>query len=557
MALGILAVLRLAQLQLFKYDYYSVLAETSHQRKYEINPVRGEIFVQDRGQKVPLVLNRHLKTLYADTRYVQDPTDTAKQLAELTHESAAGYEQELRKSSAYIVLKKQVEPELAKAIDGLQLAGIGLSDEDVRSYPEGTLAAQVLGFVNAEGQGQYGIEEYFNSQLSGEPGLLNAKTDIRGIPIATSDNVEVPAKNGSDLVLTIDRNIQAKVESVLKSGMEKYHGKRAAAVVMEANTGAIKAMASYPTYEPARYQDVTDYRLFTNLPVQNTFEPGSNFKIFTMSTGLDMGAVTPDSTYLDTGSIKVDEYTIKNAGGIPSGTHSMKEVIEKSINTGAVQVLKQLGGGEINETAKQKLYEYFSEHFGFGKLTGIELAGEAAGNLNKADNSDVNYANMTFGQGLTATMLQVVTAVTAVVNGGTLYQPYIVQQQVDTDGNIISTTPKINRQNIISQQTSAQLKEMMELVVQYGGGYGTKIEGYRIGGKTGTAQIPDPNGGYFEYRDIGSFTGFATTDNARYVMMVRIDEPVVPGFAGSAAAGPMFGDIMRWLINYTGIPPSS
>lgn len=557
--LGIFFVIsvRLAQLQLLRHDYYSVLANQSHQRKYEIAPIRGQIYAQSRKEKVPLVLNRNLKTLYADPRLIEEPAETAEQLAAITKDKSESYESKLRQKGAYVVLKSQVEPSVAEAIDKLQLTGVGLSDATARTYPENSLAAQVLGFVNAEGRGQYGLEEYFNESLSGTPGVLKAKTDSRGIPITSSDNVQLAPKNGTDLVLTLDRNIQAKMEAVLKDGVEKYKAKSASAVIIEANTGAIRGMANYPTYDPNKFQEVEDYKVFSNLAAQDLFEPGSGFKMFSMAAGLDTNAVKPDTTYTNTGSVTLDEYVVKNATGIPNGVASMKDVIKKSINTGVVFVLEKLGGESINATAKRKLYSYYTDHFGFGSPTGVELANEPSGHLEPPDGaSNVTYANMTFGQGLTATMLQIVSAASAVVNGGTLYQPYIIEQKINSDGGVTETKPHIKKQQVVTAQTSNDLKSMMEAVVVEGGGFGTKTAGYRIGGKTGTAQIPDPSGGYFDNRDIGSFTGFVPVDKPKYVMMVRIDEPVVPGFAGSAAAGPMFGDIMRWLLQYEGMPPS-
>ncbi len=550
-------LLRLVQLQVLRHDYYSVLANQTHQRKYEIGASRGQIFAQDRKKKVPLVLNRNLKTLYADNRYIEDPLATAKSLAAITKDAPESFANMLKTKDAYVVLKRNLEPAMADAIDKQQLAGIGLSDTATRTYPESAQAAQVLGFVNAEGKGQYGIEEHFDNLLAGKPGLFKAKTDSRGIPITSNDNVQQAPINGHDIVLSIDRNIQAKMEAVLKDGVEKFKAKSASAVIIEANTGAIRAMANYPTFDPNKFQDVEDYSLFSNKAAQDLFEPGSNFKIFSMSAALDTGAVTPETTYNNTGSVTLDEYVVKNASGIPNGTYAMKDVVKKSINTGVVYALEKMGGQAINTTAKRKLYNYYTDHFGFGNPTGVELANEPGGQLEKPDGaSSVTYANMTFGQGLTATMLQIVSAAASVVNGGTLYQPFIVEQKIDPSGTIEQTKPKVKKQNTVSAKTGNQLKAMMESVVVDGGGFGTKIPGYRIGGKTGTAQIPNPQGGYFDNRDIGTFTGFVPIDKPKYVMMVRVDEPVVPGFAGSAAAGPMFGDIMRWLLQYEGMPPS-
>ncbi|MBI4101278.1 penicillin-binding protein 2 [Candidatus Microgenomates bacterium] len=554
MALG--GGLRLFYLQIVRNQHYKVLANQEQLRKFEVASQRGSIYLTDRGGKIPVALNRELKRVYADPRFIENIEDTAKRIAEITHDDAAKYAEAMRTQSFYVVLKKQLDVPTAKAIDDLGLPGIGLQDEPVRVYPEGTLAAHVLGFVNADGAGQYGIEEYFNQELAGQSGLLKATTDTRGIPIATSENFQIQPEQGSEVVLTIDRNLQAKVEQVLADGVSKYRAKSASAVVMDPNSGAILALANQPNFNPADFAKVTDYSIFSNRAASSLYEPGSIFKVFSMSAGLDTGAVTPTTTFANTGSVQIDDKTIQNAQGIPNGTFTMSQVISKSINTGAVYVLQALGGGAINAQAKERLYSYYHDRFLFGQTTSLEVPAEPAGTVQTTDASRVDYANMTFGQGIDATMVQVVAGYAAIANAGTVYQPYLVDHVIRPNGDVIKTQPKARTTSVISKTTSDQLKAMMETVVQEGGGFGTKIAGYRIGGKTGTAQIPNPAGGYFENRDIGSFAGFAPLEQPQFVMLVRIDEPKIGGFAGSAAAGPMFGDIMRWLLNYRGVPPS-
>lgn len=556
--IGVLMLGRLMYLQVIRHAYYKVLANQEQLHKYEINPTRGEIYVQDRGKLQPLVLNRSLKTLYVDTHYVLNREDTARQLAELTGDKATDYAAAMDTESSYIVLKKQVEPSVAKQIDELQLGGVGLSDAPTRVYPEGSLAAQVLGFVNNDRKGQYGVEEYLNAQLGGTTGLLNAKTDTRGIPIATSDNVQVEPKDGSKVVLSLERNVQAKVEQVLKAGVSKYQSKNASAVVLDVNTGAIVAMANYPTFDPAKYTEVGDYSVFANRAATGLYEPGSVLKVFSMSAGLDTGAVTPTATYTNTGSTQVGDRKIENADDAAyRGTQTMTNVITHSLNTGVVEVLRRLGGNDINQTGKAKLHDYYTNHFLFGKPTGIEVPAEPGGTINPPSSDDANYANMSFGQGMTATLVQLAAAAAAVVNGGTYYQPHLVDRVIDPSGQVTLTQPVVKNQQIISAQTSAQIKAMMETVVTSGGGTSNKLAGYRIGGKTGTAQIPNPEGGYFNNRDIGSFISAGPLDKPRYVVMVRTDEPHAGGpFAGSAAAAPMAGEIMRWIIGYQGVPPS-
>jgi cell division protein FtsI (penicillin-binding protein 3) len=554
--LTLITVGRMFYLQVIRHGHYKSLAGQEQLRKFEVSAQRGDIYLTDRGDKKPVAIHQELKTLYVDPRFVEDKPGTARALANITGASSSQYESDMQSESFYVVLKKKLTSAQAEAIEKLNLSGVGLIDEPTRVYPEGSLAAQVLGFVNSEGLGQYGIEEQFNDWLGGSKGLLKATTDTRGIPIATSDNFQVRPQDGGDVVLTIDRNIQAHVEKVLREGATSRRAKSASAVVMDPNTGAIKAMANYPTFDASKIEEVNDYSLLSNRAATELFEPGSGFKIYSMATALDKGAVRPDTTFTDTGVVEIDDKKIENAAKEKFGTVNMTTVITKSINTGVVFALRQIGGGSINEVAKNTLYDYYHNHFNYGKPTGIEVPAEPSGELAEPGNaSNVQYANMTFGQGVTATMVQIVTAMSAVVNGGTIYKPFLVDHTVDRDGNINKTLPKKQNENVISQETSNQLKAMMETVVQTGGGTSTKVAGYRIGGKTGTAQIPNPEGGYFNDRDIGTFTGAAPLGSPRYVLMVRIDEPQGGGFAGSAAAAPMWGEIMSWLLQYGGVPP--
>lgn len=550
--LGAVIVLRLGYLQVIQHDYFSVLADASHMRKFEIPAQRGEVYVQDRGEAVPVAMNRNLQTLYADTRYIYDQPRVVKALEEVLGED---YTQQLNEADGYLQLKKEVTYEDAEAIEAYELSGVGFSDNYVRTYPEGELGAQVLGFVNHDGEGQYGIEGSLDDRLSGTPGLFDAQTDSQGMPLATSENIQIEPQHGQDVVLNIDRNIQAFVEKTLADAAQEMGAESAHAVIMDPNSGAVRAMANYPSFNPNEYTEVEDYERFSNQTVSGSFEPGSGFKMFTMATGLETGAVTPGSTFHDTGSVQVADATIRNAGTAP-GQKSMNDVIVDSLNTGIVHVLKQLGGGDINTEAKATLYEFFTGRFQLSTPTGIEQPSEPELNMHQPSAvGPVEYANMAFGQGISTTMVRMSASMAAIVNGGTIWQPQLVDAYRDGE-RVEEVNPKVAQENVISSQTAAQLRAMMEGVVEEGGGYGAQLEGYRVGGKTGTAQIASPDGGYLEGRYIGTFTGFAPVEDPEYIMMVRIDEPDVPGYAGSAAAGVVFGDIMDYLLEYAAVPPS-
>lgn len=549
--LGGAVVLRLGYLQVIQHDYFAVLANETHVRKFEIPAQRGRIYMQDRGERTPVAMNRNLQTMYADTRYVYDED---RVISTLERVLGTDYSQEIAQAEGYVELESEVTYEDAQAVEEEELSGIGFNDNYTRVYPEEELGASLLGFVNHDRRGQYGVEEYLNERLSGTPGMFDARTDSQGMPLATSDNVEVEPDHGDDVTLHIDRNIQAFVDEALAEAVEDMQASSAHALVMDPDTGAVLAMGNHPTFDPNEYAEVEDYRRFRNDTVTSRFEPGSGFKIFTMATGLETGAVTPNSTYYDSGRVEVANATIANVEP-GSRKRSMQDVIVNSVNTGVVHVLKQLGGGEINSQGKATLHDFFTNRFRLTEATGIEQPGEPEPDMAGPEEvGPVEYANMTFGQGITTTMVRMTASMGAVANGGTLHQPQLVDYY-ETESGVEEVEPQVVDKNVISQDTSRQLRKMMGGVVTDGGGYGTDLEGHRVGGKTGTAQIPDPNGGgYLANRYIGTFTGFAPLEDPEYVMMVRVDEPNVPGYAGSAAAGVVFGDIMEYVLEYKAVP---
>jgi cell division protein FtsI (penicillin-binding protein 3) len=558
---GVVLVARLFYLQVLQHEHYIAQASKEHTRKYEVPARRGELYVRDGDGVTPLALNQTLKLVYADPRYVGDKADAAARLAAITGGSAMDYEARLERGIEYAVLADRVPTAVADKIKQAKLPGIALVDRDYRTYPEGQLAAQVLGFVNADAEGQYGVEGYLDDQLAGTPGQLAAKTDTHGIPIATADNIVKAPVDGSSYVLTIDRNIQAMAESELKAQVDRVKAKSGSIVVLDPATGAVRAMANYPTFDPNNYSSVKDFSIFSNQAVSSQFEPGSGMKAFTMAAGLDQGKIKPDSTYDDPGCLKVSDRTICNAAGDKPGKNkTMTVVLRDSLNTGVMYVLRLLGGdpNKITLAGKKTLYDYLTKHFGYGVRTGIEQTSEAAGSILPPNTNDVTYANMSFGQGMSVTMIQMIAAMGAVANGGRLYQPHVVDGVLKPDGTTQSVKPKLVSDHVLSPVAVSELNQMLQVVVQHGSGYiaGGMNPGYKIAGKTGTAQIPRPDGqGYIEGANIGSFVGFAPAENPRFVVMVRINEPGVPGFAETTTV-PVFGNVCKWLFKYYGIPPS-
>lgn len=562
---GAIFIIRLFYIQIIQHDFYEAEAAKEHVAKFTIPASRGEIYARDGQDKiVPLVLNEPTYTLYADPQGVKD----AGKIADAVRRIAGGntvesFEDGLKDASKqYVVLAKQLTKAQADLFKAEELAGVGLQEGQRRVYPEGQLAAQVLGFVNGEGKAQYGLEEGMNDRLSGVAGQLKALTDVNGIPISIGqDSVQTPAVNGENVVLSIDRNIQAYAEQALKAGLNKVKATRGSVVVMNPNNGQVMAMANVPTFSPVDFGKVAsgDYRLFENTTISDPYEPGSVMKALSMGVGLNEGAVTPETTYENTGTTKVADATIKNAGNELLGKLNMVQVLQYSYNTGMVFVLRQLGGGDINMAARQKLYQYYTDRYFFGRPTGISLAGEARGEVIPPDDPQggpVRYANMTFGQGISVTMIQELSAFAAAVNGGVYYTPQIVSGTLADDKTVVPVASVVRKGDVLSPSASETLRNMLQQARSKSSIGRNDRQGYFIGGKTGTAQVYDPKIGTYSTTDtIGSYLGFGGQSKPEYVIMVRVDDAHIGDFAGSAAAAPIFADINNWLLDYLKIQP--
>lgn len=556
----IVVAVRLVQVQVIHSADYKKNALTQQSRKFQIPAKRGEIFVADQADLYPVALNQSLKLLYVDPKFVKDPAAVAEKLASITGLDEAKLKQQLSfDGNRYVELKQKVTRDEAAKIAELNIAGIVLKDKDYRYYTESDMLSHVLGYVNVDGEGQYGIEQYLNEDLTGKPGQLRSVTDSLGVPIISSANTIVEPQNGKSLVLTIDRSIQTIAQKALKDAVEKNKAESGSIIVMDPKTGAVRALVNYPTFDPNNYGAVKpqDYRVFINSAVSNQFEPGSGFKAITMAAGIDSGKVTTSTKFTDTGVAKIDDREIFNAKKKSYGATDMAGIIKNSINTGVVFVLKSMGGdpNNINRAGKKLFYEYIKK-FGFGVKTGVEQAFEAEGDVKPANSPAVDYANMTFGQGIGVTSMQMIQAVAAISNGGKLIQPRLVDRVIDKDNNSKVVEPKVINDRVISPQAAATVAKMMIAVVDQGSGYATKMKGYKIAGKTGTAQVPKADGkGYEEDKNIGTFIGFAPVEDPKFIMLVRIDYPKNVSFAELTAV-PAFGAVTRELVKFYQIPPS-
>ena len=565
-AVLVLFTVRLFYLQVIRHDYYANRAYQTQVSKLTIVPERGRVFALDGESIVPLVLNETVYTAFADPSEIENQNAIIEAIRSIAGGTVvSGFENQLdSKTLRYVVMAKNLTRTQAEKLRTKDLAGVGLQKGSRRVYPESQLASQVLGYVNDERQGQYGIEGKLQERLEGKAGLLQTVTDVRQIPLTIGDDeTSRAARNGDDIVLTIDRNIQQKAEELLKNGLARAQATRGSVIVMDPNNGRVMAMANYPTYDPRNYNKVEDYRLFSNGIVSDPYEVGSVMKVLSMGAGLDSGAVTANSTYNNTGAVQVDDRVIKNVEEDPifPGT-TMTDVLHYSLNTGVVYVLQQMGGGMINKTARDTLYDYYKNHYRFGKVTGIEQAGETPGIIISPDDPDgpnVRYANMTFGQGMNITMVQTVAAFSAAMNGGTYYQPTVVQGVLGADKKLKEQAPNVIARNVLSPSNSETLREMTYQGRKQGFFGNVDPSGYRVGGKTGTSQVIDPvTRQYSDDNSIGSYLGFGGTDTPRYVIMVRVDDSKLrTGYAGTVAAGPIFNDLSNWLLQYLEIPPKN
>ncbi len=394
-------------------------------------------------------------------------------------------------------------------------------------------------------RGRYGLEEYFEDLLRGTQGTLTQEQDMKGRPLMLGDHELRPAESGATVVTTIDRGIEFFACNALNEAVKKHGAESGSMVIIEPITGKIMAMCSNPTFDPNQYQDVANLGTFNNQVIFGAWEPGSIFKPITLASAIDAGKITPETRYTDEGSIKMHEFTIRNADHKVYGTRTMTEVLEDSINTGAV-----FAAGKLGNSA----FKTYVEKFGFGENTGIELPGEAHGDITSLNKKgDIFTATASFGQGITATPLQMALAYSAIANGGTLIKPYVVQEVRMPGGEVITSNPK-NIRRVISESTARLTRTMLQSVVEKGHGKRAGVVGYTVGGKTGTSQVASKHEkGYEAGNYIGSFVGFAPVAHPRFVMAVRLDNPKDVIYAENTAA-PLFGEIAKFLLEYLEVP---
>ena len=558
----ILIVARMYNLQIISHQKYVDLAMSQQTMQNTIFAKRGEIYMMDGDNTTPVVMNEKVYTISVDpfllrSKGGQELKEDEAKIDQLVQGYAVNTWDKVfaNEASRYAVIAKNVPYERAKQIKEAKITGVYAQGSTKRVYPEGDLAAQVLGFVNADGKGQYGIEGSLNKELTGVNGILKTVKDVNNIPLTIGkNNVRVPAQDGKNVVLSIDRNIQKKTEDAIKATIEKFHVTNASAVVMNPRNGQILAMAGTPTYNPAEYAKVTDARAFQTDVTMSAFNPASVCKTFALAAAVDSGVMTPETTYNNTDLVTIDGWPIQNAIKGHTGNISMQEVLTYSLNTGSIQALRLLGGSETEITyqGKEKLYDYYYNRFGLGKYTGIELA-ESKGTVippTDIDGTNARYANMTFGQSLDLTMIQVATAFSAVVNGGDYYTPTLVAGEIK-NGEFVRDVLKERDHQAIESSTSETMRKMLHTARLVFPNVKYYDEGVYVGGKTGTAQVVK-NGKYTFDETIATYIGYGArseTDYPEYVIMTKVWEDN-RRLDGGMNAKPIFDEISQFMVNY-------
>lgn len=542
----LLIIAKLFFWQVVKSKELTNLSVQQYSTFIDLSAERGKIFTAD---NFPLVLNQPNFLLYANPQQVKiSSSEINNKLKEFNEEKELNVNNVDDKNLLWVPLLKNLSVETKEKIEKMAIAGLGFEEYPKRFYPEASLSAQLLGFVGSDEQGQdigfFGLEGYFDSELKGKTGRRYFEQDALGRPMPISLQTEKKSIAGRNLFLNLDRPLQFLVENHLKKGLEKYGASAGSVTIMDPQNGAILAMASFPSYDQSNYS-IFDTELFRNPVISSSFEPGSIFKVIVMAIGLETKVIKPDDLCPScNGPKKIGDYTIKTWNDKYYPKSSMTDIIVHSDNVGMIYV-----GEKINVS---NFYDYLKK-FGFGEKTGIDLQGEASPQLrNKSDWRELDLATATFGQGIAVTPIQMLAAVSALANGGTLFQPQVVKKIFEDSRSITIDPIKIS--NPISPKTAEQITAMMVEGVEKGEAKWAKPKGYSIAGKTGTAQIPIA-GHYDPQKTVASFIGFAPADKPKFVMLVSLNEPKSSPW-GSETAAPLWFEIANDIFRLWNIPAS-
>lgn len=516
-----------------------------------LSPRRG--LIRDRGGLV-LATNIPSTDIYVTPKKLteRDRVRVAQELSGMLNIPLDTlYERIDAKNVEWSLVARQVDDGTVGAIKARELPGLVYQEVPKRAYPNGPFLSPLLGFTNADGSGLYGLEGRYNALVGGEPGVLVAETDAARQPLAFGQQQYRPPVEGADLVLTIDAAIQRMAEDELARSITEQSAVGGTILIMDPNTGAILASASSPSYDPNAFNRA-DPQAYLNPAVGATYEPGSTFKVITMAAGLQTGGITPQSTLVDNGFVKVETDTLFNLDHRAWGPETMTQVLERSSNVGASYIARRTG--------KDNFYAMLRQ-FGMGQKTGVDLDGEEIGIVRWPDNpttiwNPIDLYTNSFGQGLTVTPLQMVTAVSAIANGGTLYTPYVVDR-IERHGDLVQDHRPQPVRQVIRPDVAATVRQMMTDAAHNALAEKINLPGYAIAAKTGTAQIPDPKTGrYVEDKTIASIISFFPSDKPLFTVLIKIDQPKKNSLGGDVAA-PVLGRLAGELLRYAGVPPTT
>ncbi|MGH8910427.1 MAG: peptidoglycan D,D-transpeptidase FtsI family protein, partial [Egibacteraceae bacterium] len=549
-----LVALRLVSVQVVRAAEYRGLAARQTQRELEIPAPRGRLY--DRNGE-PLAMSLAASTVYANPRLIRaaaqrDPsisaTAVATQLAPVLDMPVGQLVAELEKDQGFVYLgRRQRSRQVGEQVAALKLPGIGVLEEPKRLYPSGGVAAQAVGFVGIDNVGLAGLENQYEGLLGGQPGQLRLERAPGGVTINTAPREVLPAVPGADLVLTLDRELQHVTERALAAGVVRNQALGGSAVVLDARTGEILALASYPGYTPEAIGEARPYAR-RNRALTDMFEPGSVNKLITVAGALEEGVVRPESTFVVPDTYRLGPEVYHDASGHRAEVYTVGDIVERSSNIGTIKIAQQMG--------PHRLHEYMTR-FGLGQLTGLGFPGESPGLLAPVDQwSASSLPTIAIGQGVAASLVQVAQGFAVIAAGGEWIQPSIVRGRLDQDGRVHPLSQPARRR-VVSPRTAGAVAEMLVRVVEgkHGTGERAAVPGYRVAGKTGTAQKPSQTfRGYEPGAFVGSFVGFAPAENPALVVAVMLDEPS-PHYGGLSAA-PVFSEIMRSALANRRIPPS-
>jgi len=541
---------RLFALQIVDHKKYESMAARQHNVSEEILPERGSIFMQDKyGTLIPVALNKIQKNLIAMPSRVQDKESAAQMLSE-----EFGIKKDIllpklsKENDFYEIIAKKIDLEKAEELIQKLPDGFTFEEEERRVYPHGELASSIIGFVSMEEDreiGRYGVERERERDLSGSKGFLEGAKDASGFLVALGRRILNPPTDGSEIILTLDFNIQKKAEEVLEDVVKKWKPISGMALVMDPKTGKILAEAVRPGFNPNEFSKEKDFSVFLNPLAESTYELGSVLKPLTMAGAIEERVVGPKSTYEDLGFAKIGGYTIRNFDNKAHGVQTMTQVIEDSLNTGMVYVSKLLG---------QEKHLNYLKKFGLGEKTDIDLPGEVSGNISNLEfGREIDFATASFGQGIALTPMQTARAIGALANGGVLMRPFVVEKIRDDSGGETVTETGTQGQ-VVSKETAEEMTKMLVSTVRLGFENKARIKGYFVAGKTGTAQVPRKDGKGYSDKVIHTFVGYAPAFNPRFLVMLQMNEPQGNRFAANTLT-PAFHDLAEYILNYYEIPP--